>query len=146
MPVFSKNVQVRFAHVDAAGIMFYPRYFELINDLVEDWFARGVGESFKQLHLVEGRAVPTAHVEVNFHAPSKLDDKLTFTLSVARIGTSSCTLNIHARAGDEARLSATLVIVHMDMKTGKSLPWPARTKAAMAPWLDAHQNDNGENA
>ncbi|WP_417456623.1 acyl-CoA thioesterase [Kordiimonas sp.] len=146
MQVFESHIAVRFKHVDAAGIMFYPRYFELINDLVEDWFASGVGESFKQLHLVEGRAVPTAHIDVNFHAPSKLDDELTFDLSVARIGTSSCTLNIHARAGDEARLSATLVIVHMDMQTGKSLPWPAHTKAAMTPWLNAHQNHNGENA
>ncbi|WP_420430431.1 acyl-CoA thioesterase [Kordiimonas sp.] len=142
MPVFSKNVQVRFAHVDAAGIMFYPRYFGLINDLVEDWFADGLGFSFRQLHLVEKRAVPTAHIEVDFHAPSKLDDKLTFTLAVERLGGASCHLKIAATCGDEARLSGNLVLVHLDMATGQSLRWPDDMRAKMANW-PANNTENG---
>ena len=146
MAIFEKQIQVRFKHVDAAGIMFYPRYFELINDLVEDWFAHGVGESFNQLHIKERRAVPTAHLDVDFHAPSKLEDELTFVLSVTRIGTSSCTLSVLVTCEGQAKLSANLVIVHMDMNTGKSLKWPDNTRSAMARWQMDRQSDNGEGA
>ena len=134
MAVFTNEVQVRFAHVDAAGIMFYPRYFGLINDLVEDWFASGLKKSFRQLHLKEKRAVPTAHIEVDFHAPSKLEDDLVFELGVERIGSTSCSLNISARCGDETRLSGKLVLVHMDMASGKSMPWCDDLRAAMENW------------
>ncbi|WP_417452019.1 acyl-CoA thioesterase [Kordiimonas sp.] len=147
MPSFKNDVQVRFAHVDAAGIMFYPRYFGLINDLVEDWFAQALDASFRQLHLVERRAVPTAHIEVDFHTPSKLEDQLVFSLFVERLGSSSCTLRIAAHCGAEARLSGKLILVHMDMETGKSQPWPDDLRAAMTQWQgpsssEASQGDN----
>ena len=35
---FVSQVEVRFRHFDPAGIVFYPRYFEMINDFVEEWF------------------------------------------------------------------------------------------------------------
>ena len=135
MAIFRNEVKVRFAHVDAAGIMFYPRYFGLINDLVEDWFASGLKKSFRQLHLKEKRAVPTAHIEVDFHAPSKLEDELVFELSVAKLGGSSCKLDICARCGREQRLSGSLVLVHMDMTTGKSMPWCDELRSRMEDWM-----------
>ena len=148
MAVFKNDVQVRFAHVDAAGIMFYPRYFGLINDLVEDWFAQALGSSFRQLHLIERRAVPTAHIEIDFRAPSKLEDQLVFSLYVERLGGSSCTLCVAAHCDAETRLTGKLVLVHMDMKTGKSLPWPDDLRAAMAQWqgLSAADPSQGEHS
>ena len=35
---FTTTRKVRFEHCDPAGIVFYPRYFEMINGTVEDWF------------------------------------------------------------------------------------------------------------
>ena len=141
MAIFSKQIEVRFAHVDAAGILFYPRYFGMINDLVEDWFADGLGFSFRKLHLVEKRAVPTAHIEVDFRAPSKLEDTLTFSLGVERLGGTSCTLTVKASCAGEVRLAGKLVLVHMDMATGKSLPWPDDMRAQMARWTDCKQTE-----
>ena len=39
MTVFTVDIPVRFQHTDPAGIVFYPRYFEMINQVIEDWFA-----------------------------------------------------------------------------------------------------------
>ena len=39
MNTLSRNIVVRFEHCDAAGIMFYPRFFALVNEMVEEWFA-----------------------------------------------------------------------------------------------------------
>ena len=68
MKPFRKSVTIRFTHTDAAGIAFYPRYFGLINDLVEDWFGEGLGFDFRHLHIDEKRAVPTVHIEADFIA------------------------------------------------------------------------------
>ena len=35
---FQISTKVRFGDVDPAGIVFYPRYFEMLNAAVEDWF------------------------------------------------------------------------------------------------------------
>ena len=35
---FTKKEKVRFQHVDYAGIVFYPRFLEMLNNLVEDFY------------------------------------------------------------------------------------------------------------
>ena len=127
---FVTGQQVRFAHVDAAGIVFYPRYFEMLNAAVEDYFAEHVGVDFAALHLNRGLAVPTVKLEADFVAPSRLGDQLVFHLSVKRVGTSSLGLDAEVRCGDAVRLRAQIVIVCMNMATARSQPWPDDLRAA----------------
>ena len=47
--VFQREQVVRFGHCDPAGIVFFPRYFEMLNELVEDWFAQALGLPFAVL-------------------------------------------------------------------------------------------------
>ena len=37
------TVPVRFSHCDPASIVYFPRYFDMINGVVEDWFAGALG-------------------------------------------------------------------------------------------------------
>ncbi|NVJ98501.1 MAG: acyl-CoA thioesterase [Alphaproteobacteria bacterium] len=134
MPAFTKEISIRFAHTDAAGIAFYPRYFGLINDLIEDWFA-AIGFDFKHLHIDEKRAVPTVHIEADFLAASRMHDVLEFALVLKHIGRSSIHLDISAQSGGEVRLRMKFVIAHMDMESGTSLPWPNDMRTAMTNWL-----------
>ena len=83
------ELPVRFAHVDAAGIVFYPRYFEMLNAAVEQYFADIVGIDFRQMHLERQIGVPTVHLEADFSAPSRLGDRLAIDLIVDRVGRSS---------------------------------------------------------
>lgn len=123
---FVKPLLVRFKHCDPAGIVFYPRYFEMINDLVEDWCAEGLGLSFGDMHLRNGMGVPTANIECRFSAPSFLGETLQRSLEVTRLGRSSMTLRIRfAGANDETRLQATLVLVWVAKgEGGKPAPIP----------------------
>lgn len=108
---FVKPLLVRFKHCDPAGIVFYPRYFEMMNDLVEDWCAEGLGLSFGEMHLRNAMGVPTANIECRFSAPS-FCETLQRSLEVSRLGRSSMTLRIRfSGANDETRLQATLVLV-----------------------------------
>lgn len=121
---FTMQQPVRFAHVDAAGIVFYPRYFEMINAAVEDYFADAVGVGFAEMHRDRLLGVPTVKLETVFIAPSRLGDILDITIEVGKVGGSSAELQISIASGGEDRLHATVVIVCMNLVTNRSSPWP----------------------
>ncbi|MFI0471682.1 acyl-CoA thioesterase [Halomonas sp. HMF6819] len=120
---FSTQRKIRFQHCDPAGIVFYPRYFEMINSVIEDWFADVVHHDFNRLHVEDLTGVPTASIETQFHAPSRLGEVLHFELSVHAIGRSSLTLEISARCDEQKRLTSRSTLVFMDLNSGKSMPW-----------------------
>lgn len=121
---FETTALVRFAHVDGAGIVFYPRYFEMLNAAVEDWFAHQLGADFRSMHNDRGLGMPSVQVEAEFVAPSMLGDELTIRLTPRRIGRSSCTYDAIFVASGRERLRATGTLVCMNLKTQKSEPWP----------------------
>lgn len=120
---FTTQRKIRFQHCDPAGIVFYPRYFELINSVVEDWFEEVLQHDFNQLHVESGTGVPTAAIDTQFHAPSRLGELLTFELLVQALGHSSLTLQITAYCGEQKRLTSCSTLVFMDLNSGKSMPW-----------------------
>lgn len=121
---FISDQLVRFAHIDAAGIVFYPRYFEMMNAAVEDFFAQAVGVDFKAIHLDRGLGVPTVKLESEFFAPSRLGDLLHFHVNVKKVGSSSVNLDIDVRCDDERRFRADVVLVCMNIRIARSVPWP----------------------
>lgn len=120
---FTTQRKVRFQHCDPAGIVFYPRYFEMINSVVEDWFEEIVQRDFNQLHVESGTGVPTAAIDTQFHAPSRLGERLTFELAVQTVGRSSLTLQITAYCGEQKRLTSNSTLVYVDLNSGKPMPW-----------------------
>ena len=133
--IFTARRKVRFADCDAAGIVFYPRYLEMLNGVVEDWFAGPLGASFRELHVERHVSVPTAAVEARFIAPSRLEDELTFSLTATRLGGASCGLRHLIECDGQRRFEATQTIVYV----GRSLkpePWPEALRAGIAPFVE----------
>ena len=60
--MFVKEKFIRFQHCDPAGIVFYPHYFVLFHELVEDWFNEGIGESYAHFVKHHGMGLPMAMV------------------------------------------------------------------------------------
>ena len=129
---FTTRSKVRFAHVDAAGIVFYPRYFEMLNGAVEDWFAEGLGVGFAELHLTRGLGVPTVSLDSRFAAPSRLGDELDIAIEVKSVGRSSCAVAYTVACGDEVRMTAEGVLVCMILVEGRSAPWPDDVRDGLA--------------
>lgn len=127
---FSTDVTIRFAHVDAAGIVFYPRYFEMLNGAVEDWFA-SMGWDFRKMHLTRNMGVPTVKLECDFLAPSELGETVTITIVPTSIGRSSCAVTYVVSGGGKERLRASGVLVCMNLAEKKSMPWPAELREAL---------------
>ena len=49
LPPFTFLQKVQFKHCDPAGIVFYPRFIEMINDAVEAMFDEAIGWPFEVL-------------------------------------------------------------------------------------------------
>ncbi|WP_407279159.1 benzoyl-CoA thioesterase [Aromatoleum evansii] len=113
--IFECKKSIRFHHCDPAGIVFYPQCLVLCNEVVEDWFDRGIGVDFYKLHAEIRRGVPMRHLEVDFFAPSMHGDELTFTLYVARIGGSSMDIVTTASMGEQVRFRAKQTVVWADL-------------------------------
>ncbi len=85
--IFTKQEKIRFKHVDYAGIVFYPRFLEMLNDLVEDWFEEALDRPFSKIHETNG--IPTVDLKVQFKKAARLGEILTKNLWVIRLGGSS---------------------------------------------------------
>ncbi|MES9905995.1 MAG: thioesterase family protein [Sedimenticola sp.] len=133
---FSVDILIRFEHCDPAGIVFYPRYFEMFNRVVEDWFARGLDTDFRCLLDDMKSGVPTVHTDCDFMLSSRLGDTVTFDLTVERIKSSSFTLNVTAHADGQERLRAKLILafVSLDGKI-KAVPIPDLIRDKMTRYL-----------
>ena len=46
---FERPLRIRFAHCDPAGIVFFPQYLVMINNLVEDWVTDALGMPVRRL-------------------------------------------------------------------------------------------------
>ena len=132
---FTRTVSVRFRHCDPAGIVFYPRYFEMLNDLLEDWFAE-LEWDFSSLHADRNEGVPTLKLEAEFLRPSRLGDELVFALELVRLGTSSFTLAYSASCKHELRLKAQATLVYIgNGEELESVPIPQVLRERMTPYL-----------
>jgi 4-hydroxybenzoyl-CoA thioesterase len=84
---FTKQEKIRFKHVDYAGIVFYPRFLEMLNDLVEDWFEEALERPFSKIHETNG--IPTVDLKVQFKKAARLGEVLTKKLWVINLGGAS---------------------------------------------------------
>ena len=124
---FQMTQKVLFRHCDPAGIVFFPRYFEMMNDCVEAFFAEVLLTPFEALH--PAKAVPTAQIETRFAAPSRHGDVLTLSQVITRVGRSSASYRMEAH-GPDLRFETTATLVHVD-GSGRPEPWPAPLKSRL---------------
>ena len=126
---FVLGKKVRFQHCDPAGIIFYPRYFEMLNTTIEEWFATRLGLEFAEIHGPMRAGVPTAALHADFRAPSRLGETLEFRLTPVGIGRSSCDLRVVVTCGGALRVEFASTLVWIGMDDGRPRPWPEELRA-----------------
>ena len=133
--VFTRDRLIRFHHCDPAGIVFYPQYFVLFNELVEDWFTHGLHEDYATMIAVDRVGVPMAHVDCDFVSPSKIGDTLRLELRVKRVGRSSLALCVEGTSRGELRVKANLVVVFASLEGTRAVPIPAHVREHIERFL-----------
>ena len=141
-PSFQTQVLVRFADCDPAGIVFYPRFLEMFNNLVEDWCSAGLDFSFDDIVVKRGWGLPTVHLEADFVAPCRLGEVLTAKLFVRAVGTSSITADILLCGPDQAeRVRGKVVLVLLDRQAMRAMPLPDTLLSRIKSFVVAGSTD-----
>jgi 4-hydroxybenzoyl-CoA thioesterase len=139
--VFQREQLVRFGHCDPAGIVFYPRYFEMLNELIEDWFADALGLPFDVLIGQRQTGMPTAQLDTRFLRVSRHGDRLEQTIRIERLGGGSLKLGIAFIGDDGPRVEFTQVLVCTSLATHKPQAFPADLRAALERSLAAQEQE-----
>jgi 4-hydroxybenzoyl-CoA thioesterase len=137
VPGFVSQRPIRFAECDPAGIVFFPRFLEMMNDLTEDWFEQGLGVPFDELHFVRRYGVPLVHTRVEFLKACRMGERLTLELEVETLGRSSIVLRIRGRVGGEERLRLRHKLAMVTVETGRlrAMPIPDDYRERMARFM-----------
>jgi 4-hydroxybenzoyl-CoA thioesterase len=90
--VFRFSQPVRFADIDHAGIVYYPRYFHYFHLAFEELWRERIGPAAYSRIIDEDRiGFPAVRAECDFKAPLKFGDTADIEVSVPRLGSRSIT-------------------------------------------------------
>src|SRR5580692_6436498 len=99
---------VRFEEVDAAQIVFFPRFLSYCHEAMEGLFD---GTEGGYVHLIRDRkiGVPAVHVECDFKHPLRYGDVARIETTVEKLGRTSVSFRYAiARASDETPVASIL--------------------------------------
>jgi 4-hydroxybenzoyl-CoA thioesterase len=128
---------VRFEDVDAAGIVFFARYFNYCHDAMESLFDAlegGYATLINDRHL----GLPAVHVECDFRSPLRYGETARIDVSVEHIGTTSATLRYRIVRDSDGHPCATVrhVVVTSDLRSLTKVAIPADVRRVLSAILD----------
>lgn len=128
---FVFTTPVRFADVDHAGIVYYPRFFHYFHLAFEELFRQRIGaRAYVDLLDHDRVGFPAVRAEAEYQAPLRFGDTAEVELTVERLGKSSITFHYKvwraAEPGHERVQSAEgkVVCAVVDLSAFKSRPVP----------------------
>lgn len=111
--IYRETFRLGMSGVDAFGIVYYTKYWE--------WFGSGVeglleaaGKPLQDI-MRSGLGFPVAHAEIDYHAPTRLGDRVDMTLELTAVGRRS--LHYSAEFHCNGRLVASASTVQVAVAT-----------------------------
>jgi len=90
MPPFAHSFPVRFADVDHAGIVYYPRFFHYFHVAFEElWRARMGTRAYSELIDRDRIGFPAVRAECDFRAPLRFGDTAEIEVTISKLGGKS---------------------------------------------------------
>lgn len=139
MSAFTWTTPVRFADVDHAGIVYYPRFFHYFHLAFEElWRARMGTRAYVDLLDRDRVGFPAVRAECEYRAPLRFGDLAEIEVRVTRLGTKSITFGyeVHrgADGGRERALAASgsVVCAVVDLARFVAIEVPERVRDVLA--------------
>ena len=137
MSVFQTITNVRFGHVDPAGIAYFPRIFDFIHEAFEELWETHVGVRYDRMIRGKRLGFPLVHSEVDFRAPLRFGDRPLVRVSCFKLGRASLGLRYRFLVDDEECLEARMTTACTDMDSFKTLPIPDEYRAEFEKILES---------
>ena len=136
MKSFDTHIEVRFGHVDPAGIAYFPRIYDYIHEAFEQLWDCHVGKRYYHLLAEEGIGFPLVHSEVDFKNPMHFGDRVNVRITCFKLGTSSLGLRYVFSVGKDICLDARMTTVCVELDALKSFPIPDVYRAKFEALLE----------
>ncbi|MFM9828342.1 MAG: acyl-CoA thioesterase [Sphingomonas sp.] len=128
---FSTRFRVRYAEIDAQKIVFNSRYLEYADHSVEQFWrwtdlsALGPAWTEAEFHV--------RRTEIDYLSPFRMGDEVAAYVRIERVGNTSLTQRFELCDAATGALNCAIdmVIVHVDMATGRPLPIAGEVRAAL---------------
>ncbi|MDC0555226.1 acyl-CoA thioesterase [Euryarchaeota archaeon] len=98
---FLSSRRIDFPMVDSAGIVYYPRFWDLAHRFYEESWEYTCGIHYNEVLENHRLGFPLVHSEANFHHPLSYGDTATCKLKIKRIGNTSITWDFEIFNQDE---------------------------------------------
>ncbi|HLL24503.1 MAG TPA: thioesterase family protein [Kofleriaceae bacterium] len=137
---FSFTTPVRFADIDHAGIVYYPRFFHFFHLAFEElWRARLGPRAYVELLDRDRVGFPAVRAECTFHAPLRFGDTAEIEVTVTKLGSKSITFRYRIyRTGDSSDerprtlcAEGSVVCAVVDLAKFIAIPVPERVIALL---------------
>jgi 4-hydroxybenzoyl-CoA thioesterase len=140
---FTFTTPIRFADVDHAGIVYYPRFFHLFHLAFEELFRQRMGAR-AYVELLDARRVgfPAVRAEADYKFPLRFGDTADVELSVSRLGGKSITFRyrvFRAAEPDRPRVLAAegqVVCAVTDLTRFVAIPVPDDVRGMIADLVE----------
>jgi 4-hydroxybenzoyl-CoA thioesterase len=133
--VFNKAMLARWQDCDPAGIIYYPKYFEMMSALLEDWFEEALGLAYTDLHGARRLGLPTVRISCDFVKPCRLGDTIALSLCVTHLGRSSMSLAFRGNVKGAECLRCEQTLVMISKETFRAADIPDDLRALIEPYL-----------
>lgn len=117
--------------VDAAGIMFFARFFSLVHEAYEEMFLEH-GIAYRDQRDKHGIIWPIVHAHADYKVPLYVGDKVRIELTVPEIKQRTYTVSFRFLT-EQGELAAEGEIIHacVDYSTRKAVPLPPPLRKAL---------------
>lgn len=129
MSAFTTVIQVRFGHVDPAGIVYFPRIYDYLHDVFEELWEKHVGERYYRILCDDKVGLPLVHSEVDFQHPLRFGDRPVVRVTCFHLGRSSLGLRYQFTLDKKLCVDARMTTVCVDLDTMKSIEMPPKYRA-----------------
>lgn len=142
---FTFATPVRFADVDHAGIVYYPRFFHYFHLAFEELWRQRIGpRAYSELLDRDRIGFPAVRAECDFKGPLKFGDTAEIVVSVSRLGGKSITFRYRVfrgadDGGRERSLAAegTVVCAVVDLAAFVAITVPDRVVALLQDLVES---------
>ncbi len=133
----TRHLRIEWCDCDPAGIIFYPRYFEMFDTSTTNLIERALG--MKKIDYLKAYNIaghPAVETRARFRTPTRYGDEVSIVTTVAGCGDSSFKLEHRLSKGDTLAVEAVETRVWLahrpdDPKCTTSQPLPAELLARL---------------
>ncbi|WP_432768595.1 MAG: acyl-CoA thioesterase [Sphingopyxis sp.] len=119
-----EDVRVRFNEIDGQNIVFNGNYLVYADIGVTEYF-RALGEVQPGPYFHQyGTDIRETHCEITYHAPARLDERITIAARISRFERMSFTVHCAIFRGEERLTDIAIRYAHIDLDSGGATPLP----------------------